>query len=68
MKQAIIRNRMNGAQVLVHATTDHPDSHYGIPVWVDDDNYAYCQVGGPENPFYEVINLENQQDHGENRS
>lgn len=31
--------------IKVHQTCDHPDSHYNLPVWVDDDNVAYCQVG-----------------------
>lgn len=39
--------------VLVYSTTDHPDSHYGIPVWVDCNYIAYCEVG-QERPFYVV--------------
>ncbi len=53
--KAILTNRINGMSVQVHATTEHPDSSYGQPVWVDDDNQAYCQVG-MEAPFYDIIN------------
>lgn len=52
-RTATLTNIINGVKVKVHATTDHPDSHYGIPVWVDDDKIAYCQVGLP-NPFYTI--------------
>ena len=52
--EAIIRNKVTGVEVRVHATTEHPDSSYGHPVWVDDDNNAYCEVGR-NNPFYEII-------------
>ena len=51
--EAILRSNLNGASVKVHSTTDHPDSHYGQPVWVDDDNIAYCQVGH-EAPWYTI--------------
>lgn len=42
---ATLVSRINGARVRVYATTDHPSSSYGIPVWVDDEGTAYCQVG-----------------------
>lgn len=54
VKTAMLRNLVNGMEVKVHATTDHPTSSYGIPVWVDDENIAYCQVGVFP-PFYEII-------------
>ena len=50
---AILTNNITGVSVEVHATTEHPDSSYGIPVWVDDNNIAYMQVGAL-NPFYTV--------------
>lgn len=53
MRTATLINMVNGVEVRVHATTDHPESSYGIPVWVDDDNNAYCQVDTPT-PFYEI--------------
>lgn len=53
MRTAILRNVINGMEVRVHATIDHPDSSYGQPVWVDDEDNAYCQVDLP-NPFYEI--------------
>lgn len=50
---AILTNNITGVSVEVHATTEHPDSSYGIPVWVDDNNIAYMQVGAL-NPFYTI--------------
>lgn len=59
MRRARIRNMVTGVEVRVHATIDHPDSSYGQPVWVDDDNYAYCLVDSQvPNPFYQVIEEE----------
>lgn len=52
----VLINNLSGARIMVHATTDHPDSHYNLPVWVDADNIAYCQVG-LEAPFYTVVCL-----------
>ena len=50
-----MRNIVNGEEVKVHATTEHPDSSYGKAVWVDDDNNAYCEVDPVvPNPFYEI--------------
>lgn len=54
MKKATLINNMTGERINVHATTEHPNSSYGQPVWVDDDNNAYMQVG-VQNPFYTVI-------------
>ena len=51
---AILINTINDYRVVVHSTTEHPSSSYGIPVWVDKDNEAYMQVGA-STPFYEVI-------------
>lgn len=52
-KKTILTNVLNDEEVEVHATTDHPCSSYGQPVWVDDDGTAYCQVG-METPFYAI--------------
>ena len=51
---ATLINNITGESVRVHATTEHPDSSYGLAVWVDDNNQAYMQVGAI-NPFYTVI-------------
>lgn len=53
MKTATLTNIVNGKSVEVYATTEHSASSYGIPVWVDSEGQAYCQVGS-EAPFYEV--------------
>ena len=50
---AILTNNITGVSVEVHATTEHPDSSYGIPVLVDDNNIAYMQVGATH-PFFSV--------------
>lgn len=55
MKRAILRNVINGVEVEVFATTDHPASSYGQAVWVDNNNEAYMQVNMPS-PFYEIVN------------
>lgn len=44
MKTAKLRNLLTGQVVSVHATTDSPDSSYGIPCWVDNDGNSYGQV------------------------
>lgn len=55
MRQATLKNKLNGVEVRVHATTEHPDSSYGRAVWVDDDNNAYCEVDARvPNQFYEI--------------
>lgn len=51
---AILINTINDYRVVVHSTTEHPSSSYGMPVWVDKDNEAYMQVGATT-PFYKVI-------------
>ena len=54
-RTATLKNRLNGVEVRVHATTDHPDSSYGRAVWVDDKNNAYCDVDARvPNPFYDI--------------
>lgn len=52
--KAVLKNLVTGETIPVHATTDHPDSHYGRPVWVDDNGTAYAEVGVPT-PFYAVV-------------
>lgn len=55
LMEAILKNNVNGEEVEVTATTNHPDSSYGQAVWVDKKGTAYCQVG-MEAPFYTVVN------------
>jgi len=57
--KAKLTNLINGVTIEVHATTDHPDSSYGQPVWVDDNGTAYCQVGLPS-PFYQITDVRNE--------
>lgn len=54
--KAILTN-VNGEEIEVYSTTEHPDSSYGKEVWVDDNDKAYCQVG-LEAPFYSVKIIE----------
>lgn len=53
MRTAIITSKLTGKAVMCHATTEHPDSHYGNEVWVDDKGRAYCEVDKPSE-YYEV--------------
>lgn len=53
MRTAIIISKLTGVAVKCHATTEHPDSHFGCPVWVDDQGKAYCDVDKPSE-YYEV--------------
>lgn len=54
-RTATLKNKLNGVEVRVHATTDHPDSSYGRAVWVDDENNAYCEVDARvPNPLYDI--------------
>lgn len=56
VRRAVITNRITGQSVNVVATTDHPDSHYGQAVWVDEEGVAYSEVDGSvPNPFFEVL-------------
>lgn len=55
MRRAILRNRLNGVEVEVYATTEHACSSYGRPVWVDHHGEAYCEADPViPNPFYEI--------------
>lgn len=47
--KAILRNLMTGKRVVVHSTTDSPDSSYGLECWVDSkgQSYGQCQFGAP---------------------
>jgi len=53
MRTAIIISKLTGRSFVCHATTEHPDSHFGCPVWVDDQGKAYCDVDKPS-PYYDV--------------
>lgn len=53
MRRAIIISKLTGRSFVCHATTEHPDSHFGCPVWVDDQGKAYCDVDKPSE-YYEV--------------
>ena len=56
MRTAIIQNIFTGERFNVHATTEHPDSHYGKAVWVDDNNHALFEVDGHvKNPFFHIV-------------
>ena len=55
-RTAILKNRLTGVEVKVHATTNHTDSSYGHAVWVDDDNNAYCEVDARfPNILYDIM-------------
>lgn len=54
---AILINTINDSRVVVHSTTEHPSSSYGMPVWVDKDNEAYIQVGAMV-PGYKVAHVD----------
>jgi len=41
--QMKVRNMITGKIITVWPSTDHPDSSYGMPVWVDKDNNSYGQ-------------------------
>ena len=55
--KAILRNKVTGETIPVTSTTDHPDSSYGQPVWVDEKGQSFCVCGVPS-PFYDVIEME----------
>ena len=42
-KKITIRNLLTGKIITVWPSTDHPDSSYGMPVWIDKDNNSYGQ-------------------------
>jgi len=39
-----IKNLLTGKIITVWKSTNHPNSSYGIPVWVDKDNNDYGQA------------------------
>lgn len=56
MKKAVLREVGTGREIEVHATTEHPDSSYGRPVWVDNEGVAYFEVDARiPNPLYTVV-------------
>lgn len=59
MTTATLISVLTGQTVRVRATTDHPDSHYGMPVWVDQDNQAYTEVGS-ESPWYRLTDIKEE--------
>lgn len=54
--KAILKNKLTGEKIPVTSTTDHPDSSYGQPVWVDANDDSYCVVGF-EQPLFEVVSM-----------
>jgi hypothetical protein len=50
-KKMKIRSIMTGRIITVWQTTNHPDSSYNIPVWVDYKGRGYGQVIHWEVPF-----------------
>lgn len=61
MRKAILRNNITGVEFKVHATTDHPDSHYGHAVWVDENNIAYIEVDSKiPSPIYSVKEIDHE--------
>lgn len=57
MRTGKLKNKNTGVTIDVFATTEHPDSHYGIPVWVDENNVAYSDADGNsiKNTEYELV-------------
>ena len=49
-----LKNLISGELIEFTSTTENSCSSYGHPVWVDENNQAYCEVGR-EKPFYEVV-------------
>lgn len=61
MYKATLINVMEVA-VEVHTTTNHPASHYGVPVWVDDEGNPYVQFCREKpdysiNPLYRLVDV-----------
>jgi predicted transcriptional regulator len=46
-----IKNMITGKVINVWPSTDHPDSSYGMPQWVDKDGNSYGQCDLWEVPF-----------------
>lgn len=53
MRTALLTSNLTGLSFVCHATTEHPDSHHGCPVWVDNRGRAYCEVDKPSE-YYTV--------------
>lgn len=45
------QNMVTGKIVTLWPSTDHPDSSYGLPVWIDKDGNSYGQCDWWEVPF-----------------
>lgn len=55
-KNAVLKEKITGREIEVHATLNHPQSSYGHPIWVDEEGVAYMEVDSIiPNPFYEVV-------------
>ncbi len=57
-----LRNLMTGEVIEVHATTDSPDSSYGLLAWVDDagNSYGQVQFGAPFG--FELLEFEEEEE------
>ena len=53
---AILPDGCPAAWFRVHSTCEHPDSSYGIQVWVDDEGHCYGAILYPS-AFYELRNV-----------
>jgi len=55
--KAVLKNLMTGEEIPVSATTETPDSSYGIPCWVDEEGNSYGQIifGAPLG--FEIVSL-----------
>lgn len=54
--KAAIRT-LDGVDIRVYSTADHPSSHYGLQVWCDKEGNAYGQIN-LRHPFYVVHAVE----------
>lgn len=59
--RAIIKNKLTGESICVTATTMHPDSSYGQPVWVDENGQSISIVEMPS-PIVELEEVEMDED------
>lgn len=55
--KAKLKNIQTGEIIKVHATTDSPDSSYGIPCWVDTEDNSYGQVPYSPPPGFEIFDV-----------
>ena len=62
MKTAILVNKLNGCEIKVHSTTEHPSSSYGVQVWVDDEGVAYIEDSLSDNFLYQVKDIKEQKE------